>query len=150
MRRDQGADPLVVEQAADECGGDRTMRLGRGMETLDIDAGAWNELDARRCDANLRDQRTVIGVLHERDIAGVIDQEAQDQADGLPDGARLDRVRNERIAKPGDGVDRSALESERRHGVDHDRFDRDTVHQRRFDLAMDATQIAYRLPYRDR
>ena len=103
------------------------------------------------CDADLRDQRAVIGVLHQRDIARVIDQEAQDQADGLPDSARLDRVRNERIAKPGNGVDRSALESERRNGVDHDRFDRDTVHQRRFDLAMDATQIANRLkPYRDR
>ena len=81
MGREQRADALVVEQAADERDRCRAFRLRRGAEALEINAGAGNELDALRRNADLRNQRAVIGVLHQRNVARMIDQEPQHQAD---------------------------------------------------------------------
>ena len=66
VRGDQRAQPLAVEQAADEGGGDRAPRFRQRGEDVDVDAGAGNEVDAVAGHAQRRERRAVLGVLHQQ------------------------------------------------------------------------------------
>lgn len=139
-RGDEVAHALVVQHPADIGEGHRPVRLRDRAKAVGIDTGPGNDDDMVRLYAEFGEHVAVVGVLHQTDGAAAIEPEPQQQPDHAAHEARLAGRIDEGMAEAGDGIDIGGAPSERGHDPEHARLQRDMVHNRGGDGAVNLAQ----------